>query len=229
VKIQVHRPLRDEVYDAVRRAIVQGELAPGLRLVETELAGRLGISRTPIREALRKLEAEGFLSKGPGSSLVVSEMSLEEVEETFRIRAVLEGLAARLAAERATPERIAHLERVLERSDAMMDGQPPERLLEWNTRFHDGLNALSGSAQLQQLLQAIHAKILRYRRITLEVGRAGKVWLREHRAILQAIKDRDPERAERLITQHVLRKKATVLAYLRGRGQTAREEKRWPK
>jgi len=227
VKIQIHRPLREEVYDALRQAIVRGELSPGLRVVETEVAGRLGISRTPVREALRKLEAEGFLSKGPGSSLVVSAMSPEEVEETFRIRAVLEGLAARLAAERATPEGIAKLEGILKRSEAQMDGEAPERLLEWNTRFHDGLNALSGSTQLQQLLQAIHDKILRYRRITLEVGRSSKVWLREHRAILRAVKERDPGRAERLIAQHVLRKKETVLAYLRNRGEKEGEEKRW--
>src|SRR3990170_420507 len=224
MKIRVHRPLREEVYDALRRAIVQGELSPGNRVVETELAGRLGISRTPVREALRKLEAEGFLSKGPGSSLLVSAMSPEEVEETFRIRAVLEGLAAHLAAERATPEGIALLEGVLKRSETELDGEAPERLLEWNTRFHDGLNVLSGSAQLQQLLQAIHDKILRYRRITLEVGRARKAWLQEHRAILQAIKDRDPARAERLIVEHVLRKKETVLAHLKSRGETRRNE-----
>src|SRR3989304_10009044 len=122
MKIRVHRPLREEVYGALRRAIVQGELSPGNRVVETELAGRLGISRTPVREALRKLAAEGFIAKGPGSSLVVSAMSPEEVEETFRIRAVLEGLAAHLAAERATPEGIALLEGGLKRSGNRVDG-----------------------------------------------------------------------------------------------------------
>lgn len=227
MKIQVHRPLREEVYDALRRAIVQGELSPGNRMVETELAARLGISRTPIREALRKLEAEGFLSKGSGSSLVVSEMSLEEVEETFRIRAVLEGFAARLAAERATPGGIAKLEEILKRTEALVDGQAPERLLNWNTRFHDGLNALSGSAQLQQLLQAIHDKIVRYRRITLEVGPARKQWLQEHWAILRAIRDRDPERAERLMAQHVHRKKETILAHLKASEGEDMEGKRW--
>ncbi|MFQ5846083.1 MAG: GntR family transcriptional regulator [Candidatus Methylomirabilales bacterium] len=227
MKIQVPRPLREEVYDTLRQAIVRGELAPGIRIVETELAGRLGISRTPIREAMRRLEAEGFLSKGPGSSLVVSEMSLEEVEETFRIRAVLEGFAARLAAERATPEGIAKVEEVLRRSEALVGTEAPERLLSWNTRFHDGLNALSGSAQLQQLLQVIHDKILRYRRITLEVGRARKQWLQEHWAILQAIKDRDPEQAERLVAEHVHRKKETLLAHLKAREDEEMEEKRW--
>ena len=108
MKIQIHRPLREEVYDALRRAIVQGELPRGRRVVETELAGRLGISRTPVREALRKLEAEGLLSKGPGSNLVVNDLSSKDVEETFSIRAVLEGFAARLAAERATPEQVAN-------------------------------------------------------------------------------------------------------------------------
>lgn len=226
VKIQVHRPLREEVYDALRRGIVDGELPPGNRIVETEMANRLGISRTPIREALRKLEAEGFLSKGPGGSLVVSEMSLEEVEETFRIRAVLEGLAARMAAERATASSTAKLEEILNRTEALVDGKPAARLLDWNTRFHDGLIAASGSAQLQQLLQAIHDKILRYRRITLEVGQVRKQWLEEHRAILQAIRSRDPERAERLVAQHVHRKKETVLAYLRAKEGERVKEKR---
>jgi DNA-binding GntR family transcriptional regulator len=223
VKIQVHRPLREEVYDALRRAIVNGELSPGIRVVETELATQLGISRTPIREAFRKLEAEGFLSKGPGSSLVVSQMSLRDVEETFRIRAVLEGFAARLAAERAAPEDVEEIEEILKRTEGLVGKEAPEQLLEWNTRFHDGLNALSGSAQLQQLLQSIHDKILRYRRITLEVGPARKQWLEEHRAILQAVRDRDPDRAERLTMQHVHRKKETIVAYLKSKEHNTME------
>ncbi len=156
---------------------------------------------------------------------MISEMSLEEVEETFRIRAVLEGLAARLAAERATASSTAKLEAVLKRTEAFVDGRPTERLVDWNTRFHDGLIALSGSAQLQQLLQAIHDKILRYRRITLEVGPARKQWLEEHWAILQAIRDRDPDRAERLVVQHVHRKRETVLAYLKAKEHERVEEK----
>ncbi|MFQ5961687.1 MAG: GntR family transcriptional regulator [Candidatus Methylomirabilales bacterium] len=227
MKIQIHRPLREEVYDALRRAIVQGELPRGRRVVETELAGRLGISRTPVREALRKLEAEGLLSKGPGSNLVVNDMSSKDVEETFSIRAVLEGFAARLAAERATLEQVAKLEKILKRSEALVDGGSLESLLEWNTRFHDGLNALSDSPLLQQLLQGLHDKIMPYRRITLEVGPARNRWLREHRAILKAIKDRDPERAERLIKRHVHRKKETVLAYLKVTEAKRTEEKRW--
>lgn len=223
MKIQVHRPLRQEVYDALRRAIVNGELPPGIRVVETELATRLGISRTPIREAFRKLEAEGFLSKGPGSSLVVSEMSLEDMEETFRIRAVLEGFAARLAAERAVPGEVEKLEEILRRTEGLVGAEAPEQLLEWNTRFHDGLNALSGSAQLQQLLQSIHDKILRYRRITLDIGPARKRWLEEHRAILRAIRDRDPDRAERLTVEHVHRKKETIVAYLKSKEHNSME------
>jgi DNA-binding GntR family transcriptional regulator len=223
VKIQVHRPLREEVYDALRRAIVNEELPPGIRVVETELATRLGISRTPIREAFRKLEAEGFLSKGPGSSLMVSEMSLGDVEETFRIRAVLEGFAARLAAERAVPGEVEKLEEILRRTEGLMGAEAPEQLLEWNTRFHDGLNALSGSAQLQQLLQSIHDKILRYRRITLDIGPARKQWLEEHWAILHAIRDRDPDRAERLTVEHVYRKKETIVAYLKSKEHNTME------
>ncbi len=223
MKIQVHRPLREEVYDTLRRAIVNGELPPGIRVVETELATRLGISRTPIREAFRKLEAEGFLSKGPGTSLVVREMSLGDVEETFRIRAVLEGFAARLAAERAVPADIEALEAILKRTEGLVGDETPEQLLEWNTRFHDGLNALSGSTQLQQLLQSIHDKILRYRQITLEVGPARKQWVEEHWAILHAIRDRDPDRAERLTMQHVHRKKETIVAYLKSKEHNTME------
>ena len=122
---------------------------------------------------------------------------------------------------------IAKLEEILKRTEALVAGQAPERLLNWNTRFHDGLNALSGSAQLQQILQAIHDKIVRYRRITLEVGPARKQWVQEHWAILRAIRDRDPERAERLMAQHVHRKKETILAHLKASEGEDMEGKRW--
>lgn len=218
LRIAPRRPLSTEAYERLRRSIAAGALVPGAKLVEAELAASLGISRTPLREAFRRLEAEGFLGRAAGSGLQVLGLRPDEVEEIFGIRAVLEGFAARLAARRASAADLARLATLLLRAHRFLERGARDRLLELNTRFHDGINALSGSPRLQALLSGLHDRILLYRRITLDVpGERRRGW-EEHRAILQALQARDGRAAERLVVRHVTRKKWAVLAALRGDG-----------
>lgn len=211
------RPLREEVYRKLRQAILDDAYPPGTKLVESELAAHLSISRTPIREALHKLELEGLVERGPGASgLRVAGLTPEEVREIYGIRAVLEGYAARLAADRAAPADVRRLEALLEASEAAIAAHDRPRLLQLNTEFHDAINALSGSRRLTALLLGLREQIVKYRRATLEIGGQGAIALAEHRAIVEALAAGDGERAERLVLAHVERKMRDVSAHLSG-------------
>ncbi len=211
------RPLREEVYRKLRQAILDDVYPPGTKLVESELAAQLRISRTPIREALHKLELEGLVERGPGGAgLRVAGLSPAEVQEIYGIRAVLEGYAARLAAARAGEADIRRLAALLDASaQAIAEGDRP-RLLQLNTEFHDAVNALAGSRRLAALLLGLREQIVRYRRATLEIGGQDTLALAEHRAIVEALAARDAGRAERLVVAHVERKMRDVSAHLGG-------------
>lgn len=216
LRIARRRPLSEEAYDRLRQTIAAGVLSPGAKLVEADLAAQLGISRTPLREAFRRLEAEGFLRRDTGGGIRVLGLSADEVDEIFRIRAVLEGLAARLAAQRADAAALSHLQEILEVASRCLRSGATDRLLELNTRFHDGITTLSGSPRLQLLLSSLRDRILLYRRITLEVpGEHRRSW-RDHREILRALRARDGRGAEGLLVRHITRKKSAVLASMRG-------------
>ena len=113
IQLDVYRPLRDVVSDVLRQAIKDGVLKPGERLMEIRLAEELGVSRTPIREAIRKLEQEGFVVMVPRRGTYVADISLKDISQVFEIRGALEELAAGLAAERITPDELERLERIL--------------------------------------------------------------------------------------------------------------------
>src|SRR5690606_12292208 len=113
INLDNYKPLRELVFEVLREAIITGKLRPGERLMEVQLAEELGVSRTPVREAIRKLELEGLVLMIPRRGAYVAEISMKDIADVFEIRAALEGLAAQLAAERCTPEEIENLERSL--------------------------------------------------------------------------------------------------------------------
>lgn len=215
LEIVAPRPLREEVYRKLRQAILDDVYPVGTKLVESELAARLSISRTPIREALHKLELEGLVERGPAASgLRVAALSPAEVEEIYGIRSVLEGYAARLAAARATPADASRLSALLDASARAIAAGDRSALLRLNTEFHDAINALAGSRRLEGLLLKLNEQIVKYRRATLEIPGQEGIALAEHRAILDALAARDSGRAEQLVHAHVERKMRDVAAYL---------------
>lgn len=200
VKLDSYKPLREIVLEALREAIVNGILTPGERLMEIQLAEEMGVSRTPVREAIRKLELEGFVVMIPRKGAYVAGVSFKDVKDVFEIRAALEGLAAGLAAEKVTQEEIEQMERALhyEREPASL-----EEMVQSDTDFHALLYKASRNERLIQILANLREQIQRFRTTSLAVPGRGKNAIQEHRAMVDAIARHDVEDAQSLATAHI--------------------------
>ena len=200
VKLDSYKPLREIVLEALREAIVTGVLEPGERLMEIQLAEELGVSRTPIREAIRKLELEGFVVMIPRKGAYVAGVSYKDVKDVFEIRAALEGLAAGLAAEKITDEEIEQMERVLH-----YEKEPDnlEEMVQSDTDFHALLYKASRNEKLIWILVNLREQIQRFRSTSLAVPGRVKNAIAEHREILEAIARHDVKEAQALATAHI--------------------------
>ncbi len=195
-------PLRLQVLDGLRRAIIDGRLAPGARLTERELTEMMGVSRTVIREALRQLESEGLIANVPNKGPVVRELSLAEAKDLYTIRAVLEGLAARLFVQNADDAALKRLAQALDVVVGAYGRGDAQEVLETKNRFYEVLFEGAGSETLSSMLGTLHARIWRWRALGLSHPRRSDSRSRESvkglRAMLAAIRKRDGEAAERL-------------------------------
>lgn len=203
IQLNTYKPLRELVFEAIREAIIDGTLAPGERLMEAQLAEDLGVSRTPVREAIRQLELAGFVVMIPRRGAYVADISLKDVAEVFEIRGALEALAASLAAERASDEEIEQLERLLAEIAKAVEEKDAARLVELDTRFHDLLYKASRNERLGQILSSLREQIQRFRTQTLSNPARMRVALEEHRSLVEALAARDAEAAARCAAQHI--------------------------
>ncbi len=203
LRLDNYKPLRELVFEALREAIISGTLRPGERLMEVQLADELGVSRTPVREAIRKLEHDGFVVMIPRKGAYVADMSLKDVAEIFDVRRALEALAAQLASERASDEDLERCERILVEYGECIEQLDTVRLIEVDSRFHEAIYQMAGNSRLQQMLNLLREQVQRYRTMTLSHGPRMKRALEEHRRILEAIAARDGERAARLAREHI--------------------------
>ncbi|MFC9894758.1 GntR family transcriptional regulator [Nocardia sp. NPDC127579] len=186
---------------AIRDDIVRGVFAPGQRLTEDALAESYGVSRVPVREALRVLETEGFATSRPYAGVVVAELSEAEAADLLEIRARLEPLCASRAALRRTPEHLGRLKELTALGlEAVREGRLDE-LTRLNSRFHEVLAEASGSALLTQLITQLSWKIAWVYAVELP-RRAGDSW-HEHEEICAALEAGDPERAARVVGEHI--------------------------
>lgn len=202
--------LRDQVYQVLVEMLVSGQLTPGDRVTERALADQLGISTTPVKEALRRLDNEGFVHTLPRRGIRVSENALTSMEQVIVVRANLEGLAARLAADRLGTlelEGNGAYEDLLATLELMRDAvrRPVPETIEINTRFHQAIQTLSGNRLIEQFLGTIHGVDIAVRRRALtdpEELQRGNV---EHIAIGDAVLACDADLAESLMREHVTR------------------------
>ncbi|CAA7599888.1 GntR bacterial regulatory protein HTH signature [Acididesulfobacillus acetoxydans] len=213
VKLDSYKPLREIVFDSMREAIISGVLKPGERLMEIQLAEEMGVSRTPVREAIRKLELEGFVVMIPRKGAYVAGVSLKDVADVFEIRAALEGLAAGLAAERVTDEELEQMERIL----LFHEGQETtlEKVVESDTDFHALVYEASRNARLVQILGNLREHFQRFRSTSLAVPGRVKVAVEEHRAIVEALVQHDVAEAQELATQHIVTAENVLFEALR--------------
>lgn len=216
-------PLRQQVLDGLRQAIIDGRLAPGARLTERELTEMMNVSRTVIREALRQLESEGLVAIIPHKGPVVRSLTLAEAKDLYHIRAVLEGLAARLFTENADDAQVKRLAQALEVVVKAYEGGDAQQVLETKNRFYDVLFEGAGSETLSSMLGTLHARIWRWRALGLShpqrSAQRSKESIRNLRAMLAAIRKRDAEGAERITREEASRAAAEVMRLLESGGR----------
>ncbi len=223
VKLDSYKPLREVVFETLREAIINGVLRPGERLMELQLAEALGVSRTPVREAIRKLELEGFVVMVPRKGAYVAGISLKDITNVFEVRAALEGLAAGLAAERITEEELEELERILVEKAEIIEKGEVARFVECDTRFHDVIYRVSRNQRLVQILSNLRDEINRFRSVSLAYPGRMREALEEHRKIVEAIAERDVSLAQAAALEHIENAENSLLEAVRGRFKDAEE------
>jgi DNA-binding GntR family transcriptional regulator len=198
-----HQTLQEAVVDHLRNLILNRQLLPGERLVQDELAERLGVSRTPIREALHKLTHEGLVTFSPYKGASVAEFSLSEVEGIYAVRMALESHAAYLAASRATEDELEQLETLLQHMERAFHQADFAHLLEVHHRFHAAVYAAAHQPRLYELTIQYLGLSDVYQRMALSLGRGAKNPVVEHRDILETLRRRDADAACHLIRNHL--------------------------
>jgi DNA-binding GntR family transcriptional regulator len=200
------------VYASLRDAIWEGRFAPNERIPEEEIARSLGVSRTPVREALRRLQERGLLTVGAGRGLVVAELSKAQVLELYAMREILEGSAARFAAQHANEAEIDILHRLLGEFDKHRSD--PRALVALNRRFHGAICEAAHNRYLIQTLEGMHDSLALLHSNTFRVPNRRDQSDAEHRRIVLAIKRRDPDAAEKTAREHVRQAQRTRFAML---------------
>lgn len=218
------RSLGQEVTIVLRRMVQRGELAPGERLVEERLAEQLGLSRTPVREALHRLEQEGLLLKRPRGGYEVRNLTIEDVEEVAGVRAVLAAYAAERAASRISPDELAQLSQNLLEFNQAIQTNDEDTLLELNSAFHAMILNAAASPLLDRLLGELHGEVERVSRAASSNMPAGLWSLKDHQALFKALKDGDPEQAAQLAKQHVHKGAQHFIEQLSARTNSGSEE-----
>jgi DNA-binding GntR family transcriptional regulator len=203
---------REKTYDYLKANILSVHFIPGERLAEEHLAEELGVSRTPVREALHKLEQEGLIEPLESRGFCVPRDSLDEIEDLFDIRTVLEGYTLKIICERITDEQMAMLEEIIEKADDALRRKRIDEVFQWNTQFHDTLHSLvADKRRFHSLIVNMRKYVLRYRKDTLQHLGAGKRAIDGHRQILLALKLKEPELCERVMRIHIRQSKEDAL------------------
>ncbi|MEW6275526.1 MAG: GntR family transcriptional regulator [Bacillota bacterium] len=214
IKLDNYQPLRDVVFETLREAIIKGRLKPGERLMEIQLAEEMGVSRTPVREAIRKLELEGLIVMVPRKGAYVAGISVKDIVDVFEVRAALESLAAGLAAERITEEELEELERALVQISEASSGNLDE-VVKTDTNFHEIIYRASRNQRLMQIITHLQEQIQRFRTTSLAQPGRTKTAIEEHRKIVEAISERDVELAQALAREHIENAEQSLLSALR--------------
>jgi DNA-binding GntR family transcriptional regulator len=205
-------PARKKTYEYLKTNILSGAFDPGRRLTEEYLAEELGVSRTPVREALHKLELEGLIQPLETRGFIIPRDSKEEMEELFDIRAILEGYTLRLVSESISEETLKQLNGFIENAEDALKRQKIDEIFQWNTEFHDALHNLVGhKRRLYDMIVNIRRYVLRYRKDTLHYLEGAQRALEGHRKVMMALRLRDPDLCERVMRDHIREAKEDAL------------------
>ena len=208
--------LADQIFERLEKDILVGKFERGEILTEMKLSETLGVSRTPVREAMRRLEQEHIIKATPKGSMVVG-ISPADIEAIYEMRMRIEGLAARYAARNASEEALTTLKDILELQSFYINKKDPERIMDCDSKFHRMVYEATGSVPLCDTLTELHKKIIKFRRVSVEMTERARLSYEEHLKVYEAIAARDEELADKLMTDHVgyarenIRKKIAAL------------------
>ncbi|MEA3362590.1 MAG: GntR family transcriptional regulator [Thermodesulfobacteriota bacterium] len=198
-QIEHHQTLREKILETIREAILKGDLKPGEKVAEPELAERFGISRTPIREAFRQLESEGFLTVIPRKGAVVAALSERDVQEYYAVKSILEGYAAELAAQNLSEKELAKLESINNRLKQLANAGDVKTFYKIHHDFHDTFLKAADNSKLYDLIKQLGMKFSRLRMASLSVDGRMAISVAEHDKLLDAFRRHDGKAAEALV------------------------------
>ena len=215
INLDTYQPLREAVCETLRDAIRKGILEPGERLMEVQLADELGISRTPVREAIRKLEQEGYVIMMPRRGTYVSDISTSDVKEIFEIRSALESLATGLAARRIEPDELETLQNLLVEIEGYIAKNDIEKIVETDIKFHGLLYKVSRNERLVNIINNLKEQLARFRTLSMSYPGRLQETLEEHSEMVEAIANGDVSAARDAAEHHMERAEKTYLKAIR--------------
>lgn len=204
MKLKKHQTLREQIVSSLRDSIIKGELRPGQKLTEPELAEKLGISRTPIREAFRQLESEGFLTVIPRRGAVVSKITRKEIEDFYELKSLLEGYAARVGAENINEKGLDKLKKINEQLAELAEKGDVEAFFIKNDEFHRTFISYCGNEKLLEFREHLVQRFMRFRLGALSVPGRLMDSVKQHQNIIRSFSRKDGRLAEAVVLEHAL-------------------------
>lgn len=208
-------PLRDVVFNTLREAILNGEIKPGERLMELQLAAKLGVSRTPIREAIRMLVQEGLAVTVPRKGAEVAKMTEKDMEDVLIIRAALDELAVELACDAITEEQFKQLQGARRTFENSLKTGDLRKIAAADVKFHDVIYQATGNARLVAMLNNLREQMYRYRIEYLKDEASYPELVREHKAIIEGIRNRDKEHVTEVMQKHIINQATAIKNMIR--------------
>lgn len=215
IKMDEFLPLRDVVFNTLRQAILTGELKPGERLMEIHLANRLGVSRTPIREAIRKLELEGLVTMMPRRGAEVAQITEKSMNDVLEVRRAMDALCAELACERITEEELERLAEACEEFEKATATGDVKLIAQTDVTLHDIIMQATGNKRLVQLINNLSEQMYRYRFEYIKDFSQHERLVEEHRDIYESLLHRDKEKASQAAKTHIDNQRKAIIAQIR--------------
>lgn len=215
IKMDEFLPLRDVVFNTLRQAILTGELKPGERLMEIHLANRLGVSRTPIREAIRKLELEGLVTMIPRRGAEVAQITEKSMNDVLEVRRAVDALCAELACDRITEEELVELKKACDVFEQAVKTKDVKQIAQADVALHDIIVQATGNNRLIQLVNTLSEQMYRYRFEYIKDSSQHQNLVEEHRVIYQAIVDKDKETASKAAKVHIDNQEKAIIHQIR--------------
>ena len=211
VQFNDYKPLRDVIFDTIRKAITTGELKPGERLMEVTLAKKMGVSRTPVREAIRRLEIEGLVKMTPRKGAYVANLTIKDIIDVLEIRASLDSLATALSAQRATQNDIRELKQIHNQFEKVVKAENLQGSIKRDVEFHEVIYRSSGNEKLIQISNNLREQFHRFRVMFLKDMVSPKELIKEHFNILESIEKKDSKLSAKYAKIHVENQKKVII------------------